>query len=170
MKLTIKKDENGFLPDKYAKFAADDFKSEGHPIVSFPFDITEIPETARFLSWSLVDYDAVVPAGFPWIHWLVANVAVASESLEIPEDFSRTTSALQGKNTNVSRFLPKASPAITEHYTGPTPPDKNHDYQLIVYAHSEPLDLKSGFFLNELMKEANAKALDSVVSDVTARA
>ncbi|MBR4485756.1 hypothetical protein IKS57_00005 [bacterium] len=41
-------------------------------------------------------------------------------------------------------------------YTGPTPPDKAHFYTIFIFAlDKEKLDLKNGFFLEELFKEIN---------------
>ncbi|GFH41331.1 YbhB/YbcL family Raf kinase inhibitor-like protein [Pseudolactococcus insecticola] len=156
MKIIVKLDDQGLLPDQYGKYAADDLKVSGHPILSFPFELVDVPADAQFLSWSLVDYDAVPVAGFPWIHWLVADVPVTSQ---IAEDFSRKTRAAQGKNSNASRFLTKSSERIINRYTGPSPPNETHDYQLIVYAHKDALGLQEGFYLNDLMKAVEPIAL-----------
>ena len=64
-------------------------------IFSYFFSGT-IPKEARYLSRELIDYDTIPLIGFPFIHWLAANVPVTNE---IPEDFSRTAlkPTIQGK-------------------------------------------------------------------------
>jgi phosphatidylethanolamine-binding protein (PEBP) family uncharacterized protein len=58
--------------------------------------------------------------------------------------------ALQGRNSEASRFVGKTDPAVISRYVGPTPPDKDHDYLLRVWATAEPLEgLDQGFWLNE---------------------
>lgn len=81
MKLKVTLDHNGFIPDQYAKFAPDNYRYDGMPTVNFPVIITDIPKNAQSLSVSLIDYDAVPVGGFPWIHWLAANLPVTN----IPE-------------------------------------------------------------------------------------
>ncbi len=46
------------------------------------------------------------------------------------------------------------------YYVGPTPPDKDHQYELTVYALDHSLNLKNGFYLNEFLKEVNQHKID----------
>lgn len=169
MKITVNL-ENGFLADKYGKFADEEWRYKEQPILSFPITITNIPEKTKFLALSFVDYDAVPVCGFPWIHWLAANIPVDSDTLIIPEDFSRKDSQIiQGKNSFISPFVGENDPKITEGYVGPMPPDKDHDYTITVTAFSEKIDLENGFWWNELIKKNTDFATASARLDVKSR-
>ena len=58
-----------------------------NPIKSFPFNVVDLPPGTQYIAWTLIDYDAVPVCGFPWIHWVVANVSVNSDTIDIVEDF-----------------------------------------------------------------------------------
>ncbi|WP_285023793.1 YbhB/YbcL family Raf kinase inhibitor-like protein [Lactococcus garvieae] len=149
--------KNNFLPDKYSKFADESNLYNEQPITSFPISVSDIPKGTKFLSLSLIDYDAIPVCGFPWIHWTVANIPVLSDSLEIPENFSNIAQdpVIQGTNSFASPFVGITDKKIVQKYVGPTPPDKDHTYSLSVTAYSEALDLKEGFYWNELLNYKN---------------
>lgn len=44
-----------------------------------------------------------------------------------------------------------------------TPPDKEHIYELHIFALDKLLDLKNGFLLNELYREMDGHILDSFI-------
>lgn len=136
------------IPDSYAKKATE--RIDGCPVKSFPFEIIDIPAGAKYLALTLVDYDAIPVAGFSWIHWSVADIEVTDNFINIPEDFSRQTKLSQGKNSQISKFVGKTNPEVTQRYTGPQPPNEDHWYTLTAYALSKPTKLKDGFYLNEL--------------------
>ena len=46
-------------------------------------------------------------------------------------------------------------------YTGMAPPDKDHTYEIHVYALDKETNLKKGFFVNELYKAMEGHILDS---------
>lgn len=141
---------DAILPDAYAKKASETI--HGMAIKSFPFQISDLPEGTKSLAWTFIDYDAVPVCGFPYIHWLVANVPV--QMTTIPENFSIEDSHhLEGKNSLVSKFLPEQVKSIDQQYIGPKPPDKDHRYHLTVYALDDVLALENGFFLNHLYDE-----------------
>ena len=85
------------IPDAYAKHAPEGNLTDGVPVVSFPFYISDIAPQARYVHWEFVDDDAIPVSGFQWIHWSVANLPLDalmydfndSHALQIPEDFSR---------------------------------------------------------------------------------
>lgn len=155
------------IPDDYSKAAPSQNKINGVPVVSFPFYIDNMPSFVHYLHWRLVDDDAIPVCGFEWIHWTAANVPVDalmfdfndSHALQIPEDFSRKMpsmipEAVQGCNSQASRFVGCEDPAITMRYNGPQPPDKDHEYMLEVFGTEQPLpNLKQGFYMNELLRE-----------------
>ena len=83
MKIDVALDNN-FIPDKYAKFAPDQYRLEDTPVVNFPIKVSDVPTGTESLSVVFIDYDSVPVAGFVWIHWLAANLPVG----DIPEDLS----------------------------------------------------------------------------------
>lgn len=161
VKVNLKQD---FLPDKYTKYSST--KRSNQPVISFPIVLSEIPKETKYFAISMIDYDAVPRTGFPFIHWLVANIPVVDV---IPENFSRHFQGPQGKNTWSSRFCDVADDYITSHYAGPTLPDKPHHYTLTVYALNEVTELKNGFFYNEFRKALQNKIIDQTEIELTAR-
>ncbi|AEV94723.1 YbhB/YbcL family Raf kinase inhibitor-like protein [Pediococcus claussenii] len=165
MKITVNF-ENGFLPDRYGKHANEEFKLNSRPIRSFPIHITDLPANTKAIALSLVDYDAVPVAGFPWIHWIATDIAPTDL---IPEDFSqKNKGVVQGKNSNISRYVNEHDINVNERYTGPTPPE-THNYTLTVYALSEPTGLKPGFYLNELMKATEPITIEKTEIKIPSR-
>lgn len=157
------------IPDQYSKHCADDAKIDGQPIVSFPFYVDQLDPTSQYLHWALTDDDAIPVCGFQWIHWTVANVPLQAlmfdigdaDAIQIPPDFSRqmvsmVPEAAQGRNSEASRLVRSTNPMVYERYTGPTPPDHDHNYQLRVWETEKPLTgLKNGFWLNEMYDGLN---------------
>lgn len=161
-------EEAGFLPARYGKQAANEDKYHGAPIVSLPIHIEDLPADTKFLALTFIDYDAVPVSGFPWIHWLAANIVPTKL---IPADASRQDSAfLQGKNSYVSKFYGETDANLIEHYAGPTPPDQDHDYTLTIFALDKKLALKKGFYLNELLKVMDGHILAEEVVTIRAKA
>ncbi|MBS9338081.1 YbhB/YbcL family Raf kinase inhibitor-like protein [Fructobacillus sp. M2-14] len=159
---------NGTLPDKYGKYAPEEFKLEGKPVCSLPIDLSELPSGTEDVAITFIDYDAVPVCGFPFIHWIACNFGPVTE---IPEDSSRQNKdIIQGKNSLASKFYPDFSEALTEHYSGPMPPDKDHQYTLTVYALDEKLDLQNGFYLNEMYKAMKGHIIDQTEIDILAKA
>lgn len=168
MQLTVPLD-NGFIPDKYAKFAPAAYRTHDMPTTSFPITITDIPAEAQSLSISLIDYDAIPVGGFPWIHWLAANVPVG----HVSEDLRATGRTISGMNSTwhfVKKRNDPADPAINQAYIGPMPPDTTHNYTLTVFALDTQLDLQDGFFLNELRTKSQGHVLDMAIVELPARA
>ncbi|AXQ78594.1 YbhB/YbcL family Raf kinase inhibitor-like protein [Streptococcus chenjunshii] len=139
---------NHVLPDHYSKHT--DELVLGNAVVSFPFEVQDVPDGAKTLAWTFVDYDSIPVCGFAYIHWCAANVPANKTSIEA--DFSRLdVQHLHGKNSLVSKFLSTDFSAIENGYIGPYPPDKDHSYTLTVYALDGALDLENGFYMNELL-------------------
>ena len=153
------------IPDPYAKQAPAENLIVGTPVVSFPFYIDQLAPTAAYLHWELVDPDSIPVCGFEWIHWTVANVPVDAlmydfndaHALAIPQDFSRTLpsmipEAVQGRTSAASKLVNSTDPSVFSRYNGPTPPDRDHDYYLHLWATDNPLpSLQQGFWLNALL-------------------
>jgi len=109
------------------------------------------------LAISLIDYDAVPRTGFPFIHWLAANIPV---SQEISADFSRRYKGPQGQNSWMSRFYALDDSYFMDHYAGPNPPEIPHRYTLTMYALSRNTTLKNGFYYNEFLDQLENCVLD----------
>lgn len=160
--------ENGFLPEKYAKHTAAEFMRKGSPIVSFPIKLDNVPESTRAIALTFVDYDSIPVCGFAWIHW---TALIPQKVTELPENASQLQSfgMIQGANSLASNFVGERDKNVTERYSGPTPPDKNHDYTLNVYALDCVPDLTEGFFMNELLKAVNGHTLAKAKAVLPAR-
>ena len=170
MRITVQLDD-GMLPDKYGKFAPEDCKLDGHPNVSFPIEIDDVPEGTKSLALEFVDYDAIPVGGFCWIHWLACDIDPATSL--IPENASAEQSIemVQGCNSLWSRMAgSNTDPRLIHRYTGPYPPDKTHSYTLKVYALDARLDLEEGFYLNELRDAVKEHAIDRDELEIPSRA
>ncbi len=140
--------ENNTLPDIYGKYS--NLSVKGNAVLSFPFQVEDLPKKTKTLAWTFVDYDAIPACGFAYIHWVVANVPANLTS--IPEDLSRQDSHhIHGKNSLTSKFLTTDYSDINQDYIGPCPPDKDHIYTLTVYALDDELSLENGFYMNDLL-------------------
>ncbi|CAK1231056.1 YbhB/YbcL family Raf kinase inhibitor-like protein [Fructobacillus fructosus] len=158
----------GALPDKYGKQAPENFRIEGIPACSFPFELADLPNGTKDLAITFIDYDAVPVTGFPFIHWIATGFGPVTV---VPEDISQTSQTLlQGQNSFGSKFYPDYGKDIVEHYGGPMPPNKDHDYTLTVFALDRPLELANGFYLNDLLRAMNGHVLDQAQIQVLAKA
>lgn len=153
--------ENGYIADRFGKFGEQ--KMEGVPTRSLPIQWSNLPEGTKSIALVMQDYDAIPVCGFSWIHWLVVDIDPARTGLE--EDASRTDSSLiQGKNSLASKQVCGDQPDhITQYYGGPRPPDKDHEYEVRVYALDTKLGLASGFRMNELLQAMRGHILDEGV-------
>ena len=152
--------ENGFLPEKYAKHS--DVQINGNPVVSFPIKVGEVPAGAKTLAIVFVDVDSIPVCGFVWIHWTAANIP--ADVSERPENASQDGAfgMVQGANSCISPFVGEKDERVTKRYIGPCPPDKDHMYKLTVYALDCELDVKDGFFLNEMLEKMDGHIIEKV--------
>ncbi|MGV3009910.1 YbhB/YbcL family Raf kinase inhibitor-like protein [Streptococcus thoraltensis] len=158
--------ENNTLPDLYSKYT--DKPVDGFSATSFPFEIIDLPENTVSLAWTFTDIDAIPVCGFEYIHWVVANAS--PEKTKIAEDFaSQDKEHLKGSNSLTSKFMDKDFGDLSKTYIGPCPPDKDHLYTLTAYALDKELDLKEGFFLNELRHAMNGHILAQASHDFVGR-
>jgi len=157
---------NNELPDKYGKYAGAENMYKDQPILSFPFTIVDAPADTQYFCFTLIDHDAIPVCGFSWIHWTVANVAVSCT--DIPENYSQVDlgDKIQGTNSFASALMQETDPIITQRYVGPTPPDGDHNYTLTVYALSAAVNLREGFYLNELYRSMKGKVLEQTSIEV----
>ena len=119
------------------------------------------PENTVSFALVLEDKDAYpVTGGFAWIHWLAANIT----RNELKDNESQTArDFIQGCNSWTSIQGNQQSKELSCFYGGMTPPDKEHIYELHIFALDKLLDLKNGFLLNELYREMDGHILDSFI-------
>jgi len=118
MKIKTAFTNNGTIPKEYTCDGKD---------INPPLEISEIPEGTKTLA--IISDDPDSPSG-TWVHWVVWNIPVNSETINIEEDSNPGTS---GKNS--FRKLG---------YGGPCPPSGTHRYFFKIYALDSELDLEEG--------------------------
>ena len=169
--------ENGLLPDLYGKYAPEEALVDGHPCVSFPIEVTDVPPEARTLALAFVDWDAIPVGGFCWIHWLACNIPVEAVATPnggalIPENASASGAVpcVQGTNSDFSPLAGgHSNPAVIRRYAGPFPPDKTHEYTLTVYALDSELPLTEGYYMNEFRRAIRGHVLAEAELDFPSR-
>ena len=91
-------------------------------------------------------------------HWTAANIT----RTEIMENESQTaTDFVQGLNSWISKQGGRQSRELSSFYGGMAPPDSPHIYQIHVYALDIMLELKNGFFYNELYRRMDGHILET---------
>ena len=110
----------------------------------------------------LEDKDAIPVVRFSWIHWAVANLTTTM--LEENASANPAGRFVQGVNSWASPLLGenKLTDAEASRYGGMAPPDKAHTYEIHVYALDTMLDLKDGFFVNDLFKAMEGHVLKQI--------
>ena len=138
-------------------------------MVSFPITVEDVPGGAYTLAVVFVDFDSIPVCGFAWIHWTAANIP--TDVNMIPENASQDGAfgMVQGANSCISPFVGEKDERVTKHYIGPCPPDKDHIYKLTVYALDCELDVKEGFFLNELLEKMNGHIIEKTALNIGGR-
>lgn len=151
--------ENGVLAAKYSKQATPDQQYKGHPIISFPVNIQDVPTDAKSLAFAFFDHDAIPVGGFTWIHWIAANLP--ADTTVIPENASQTGAVpmVQGNNSTAGGYTGETDLKVTQHYVGPYPPDQDHDYTFRLYALDTKLDVQPGYWLNNFFKAIDGHVL-----------
>lgn len=158
MKVISKGINNGVIDEKYGKKGSV-FSENGVPTYSLPFTIEGAPRNTVSYAIVLEDKDAYpVSGGFAWIHWLAANITKTA----VEENASQTTKDfIQGANSWMSMQGGQLSREECSYYGGMCPPDAPHTYELHVYALDTMLDLKNGYYMNEMYKKMDGHILDS---------
>lgn len=163
MIVTSKGIQNGRIDLKYGKHGShfiDDM-----PTYSIPLDIQNPPENTQSFAIFLEDKDAIPVSRFAWIHWLVANLT--QPTLEENASSQPNGRFVQGVNSWASPLLGDSHLYDIEaaRYGGMAPPDQPHTYDIHVYALDTKLNLKDGFFGNELCKAMQGHILaESILS------
>jgi len=120
----------------------------GHSALSLPLEISGAPKGTVCFAIYMDDPDAVPVCGYRFVHWMAVNISAS----DIPEDFSRQAgeSAVQGKND-----FGKTG------YGGPAPPDKDHTYEITVFALDAELSLSEGFTREEFAAAVSGHTLST---------
>lgn len=148
---------NGRIQKKYGGNGTQ-FNENGIPTFSLPFKIEDAPSNTKSFALVLEDKDAYpVTKGFVWIHWLAANIIrneLKDNESQSAKDF------IQGCNSWTSIQGECQSKKLSCFYGGMTAPDKEHLYELHIFALDKLLDLKNGFLLNELYRAMDGHILE----------
>lgn len=149
---------NGVIDDKYGK-RGNQFTENGMPNYSIPIEIINSPEGTKAYAIFIEDKDAIPVTGFPWIHWTAANIKTTS--IEENASLNDKGKFVQGRNSWSGQLNGEGALSALEAsmYGGMAPPDKEHTYDIYVYALSEELDLEEGFYANEMFKAMEGKIL-----------
>lgn len=156
MKVTSSAIKNGVIEDKYGKRGVQQTEF-GMPTYSLPLEITDAPAGTKSFAIIFEDRDAVPVCGHSWVHWLVANLK--RTTLAENESIS-ATDYVQGTNSWSGAICQQDRLACAV-YGGMAPPDKQHRYELYVYALDCELELEQGFYLNELHFAMQGHILDT---------
>lgn len=163
MKISSSAIINGVLQDKYGNLNQDKaaYNEYDIPQISFPIEWDEVPEGTKSFALQLMDYDNTDGEGMIWIHWLASEIDGNIRSL--PENAANDPSLVQGVTSWDLPYGPYSEiPAeACAHYGGPSP-DCTHQYVLTLYALSEPLNLKQGFYYKEMYRKLQGRVLDQV--------
>jgi Raf kinase inhibitor-like YbhB/YbcL family protein len=151
---------DGFILEKYGK------KSEqcisGVPQLSFPLSWENAPTGAVSYAIVFQDYDNIPDEGVSWLHWLISDIP--SSMTELNEDASRQDlSLVQGSNSWICPLGDfKFDKEITAYYGGPAP-ERDHEYEVSIYALDIYLGLENGFFYNELRRKMEGHIIAEAV-------
>lgn len=151
---------NGIIEEKYGARGSQ-MNENGIPTLSLPLQIIDAPANAKSFAFVLEDKDAIpVSNGFVWIHWVAANIT----HKELLENASQEDqNFLQGLNSWTSIQGGEQSKELSSFYGGMCPPDKTHMYEWHVFALDTLLDLKDGFYMNEMFHAMRGHVLDDAV-------
>ncbi|MGV3061580.1 YbhB/YbcL family Raf kinase inhibitor-like protein, partial [Streptococcus hyovaginalis] len=90
---------------------------------------------------------------------------------EISKDFARLGQQhVKGSKTLTSKFLSGDFGDLSRSYIGPCPPDKDHLYNLKVFALDKFLNLSEGFYLNDLHHTMKGHILAQTSLELVGRA
>lgn len=156
--VTSKGIKNGVWEAQYG--AASNKKIGAMPTESVPLTWSKGPSNTKSYAITLIDNDAVPVIGFPWIHWVAANIPANITSLEANASRKDQKIMIQGVNSYADGYM-ISLPSIQEFrvprkdavfYGGMSPVGFAHTYTLKVYALDTKLDLKDGYTYNELVE------------------
>lgn len=130
------------------------------PQISFPLEWEGVPEGTKSFALVFMDYDNSESEGFPFVHWLVADIPANSRQLQ--EDCGRKGGEfVQGTNSWSTIFGPYENipEELTLRFGGPAPGNVQHEYEITIYALDKKLNLKPGFYFSQLRKAMRGHVL-----------
>ena len=146
---------NNIINEKYGGKGSYIIKNVGS--LSLPLEWSNAPKGTKSFAIIMEDRDAIPVTGFTWIHWSVADIG--ADIRELKENESRDNPKLiQGLNSWVSS-VGGFTFEEAAFYGGPMPPDKDHTYRIVIYALDKNLNLKKGYYLNELYEKMEGHIL-----------
>lgn len=152
MKISSSGIKDGIFKDQYGKRGSDSK-------LSFPLKIEDQPKETISFAIFVEDKDAVPVCGYSWIHWTVANLT-KTELVEGESKFGKDF--IQGVNSDCG-YIMQQSKEDSIGFTAFGPPDAPHEYEIHVYALDCMLDLKNGFYMNELFKKMRGHVLEETI-------
>lgn len=139
MKITSSGIVNGYFRDEYGKHSA------VYPPISIPFTIVNAPNETVCFALVFDDDDAIPVCGRTFIHWTATDFT----RTDFSDDASRKDKTLlQGASSLADDGA--VSQIAASVYCGMAPPDKDHEYELRVYALNKKTNLAPGFSVAEL--------------------
>lgn len=151
--------KDDIIEKQYGTYGKDQYK--GMPTLSMPFEWKDAPAGTKQFALVMEDFDAVEAVGVIWIHWITL---IPGDVHALAPNASNTDPQLiQGENSwwsLIGGSLPKDE---VSRYGGPVPPNKTHTYTITLYALDKELDLKKGFYLNQLYDAMEGHILASTV-------
>ncbi|MGL5066860.1 MAG: YbhB/YbcL family Raf kinase inhibitor-like protein [Sarcina sp.] len=148
--------QNGIIAPQYGAASKD--KLDAMPLESIPLNWSGAPTSTKTYAITIVDYDTVPIMGFPWIHWVTADIPATTTSLPANASTTMASSMIQGVNSYANGYpldLPglkgfQVPRANAYHYGGMVPVNFAHKYTMTVYALDTTLNLKAGYGINDL--------------------
>ena len=148
--------KSGIIDPQYGAASKD--KLGAMPLESIPLQWSGAPASTKTYALSIIDYDTVPILGFPWIHWVAADIPATTTSLPANASTLMAKDMVQGVNSYANGYplnlvSLKGFQVAREsayHYGGMVPVNFAHKYTMTVYALDTTLNLKAGFGLNDL--------------------
>lgn len=159
---------NGYVGDEFGWNGKDPKNFlNGKPIRSIHVGWKNLPKEAKTLALFCIDFDSIPSCGFPVIHWSVANIDPSWNELKENASLELKNNLIQGLNSTCSPFFGgEKKMKFTEDTTlflGCGPRDKDHTYTLNLFALNKSLNLKNGFFANEMLNQIQGHVIEKAV-------
>lgn len=156
MKIKSSAFEKGKIHLNFGKFAEKKYLVDGLPKTSFDLSWELNNPEGKYMHILFIDYDAIPVVAMPFLHWSVANIEVSkfpkglseNASIQLEDQLIQGINSLALEDTGKQEVLENAHGFI-----GSMPPNSEHTYNLLAWTTKEPLNLKNGFWVNEMINE-----------------
>ncbi|MEG0124297.1 MAG: YbhB/YbcL family Raf kinase inhibitor-like protein [Malacoplasma sp.] len=157
---------DGYLDKKFGSNTQEnDTKIKNMVAKSFHVGWEDLPDNTKSIAIIFEDHDAIPVCGFTWIHWTACNIDPSLNELPDNASLALKNKFIQGVNSYGSPLLGE-NQIVHNGYGGCAPPNDDHNYTLSVYALDTMLDLKNGFFKNELLFAMHGHILDRKIINI----